>query len=259
MLWPLHGSAGLLLGNGSCFSYTPFSGYPYASIPRRLAGPVFLSGVSPRGSSDCPPTLSRIGDCHPSQEVQPYTFPGSAVSVGHHRFHLFQGFFVGGTHLTAAIHSCRISVMRLTYHEPVAVASRRSFLAGSPRSWRLTGDAVPPALPPSFLVPSGSGGSSVSVDDVSSRSPVLAPSTSSVSRGVLSARCLLTYTFGPTPRKWVGAPISTVRSLPACGTPNRQRCLSTPGYCSLFSWGFSSSGQLSEVAQWLSFASTPQR
>ena len=50
----------------TCFSYTPFSGYQYASIPRRLAGPVFLSGVSPRGSSDCPPTLSRIGDYHPS-------------------------------------------------------------------------------------------------------------------------------------------------------------------------------------------------
>ena len=50
-------------------------GYPYASIPRRLAGPVFLSGVSPRGSSDCPPTLSRFGACHPSQEVQPHTFP----------------------------------------------------------------------------------------------------------------------------------------------------------------------------------------
>ena len=149
-----------------------------------LAGPVFLSGVSPRGSSDCPPTLSRIGDCHPSQEVQPHTFPGSAVSVGCHRFHLFQGFSVGGTHLTAAIHSRRISVMRLAYREPVAVASRRSFLTGSPRSWRLTEDAVPPALPPSFLVPSGSGGSSVSVDDVSSRSPVVAPSTSSVSRGV---------------------------------------------------------------------------
>ena len=27
-------------------------------IPRRMAGPVFLSGVSPRGSSDCPP------NCH---------------------------------------------------------------------------------------------------------------------------------------------------------------------------------------------------
>ena len=74
--------------------------------------------------------------------------------------------------------------MRLAYREPVAVASRRSFLAGSPRSWQLTGDVVPPALPPSFLVPSGSGGSSVSVDAVSSSSPVLAPSTLSVSRGV---------------------------------------------------------------------------
>ena len=148
MLWPLHGSAGLHLGHGSCFSYTPFSGYPYASIPRHLAGPVFLSGVSPRGSSDCPPTLSRFGDCHPSQEVQPHPYPGSAVSVGRHRFHLFQGFSVGGPHLTAAIYSRRISVMRLAYRKPVAVASRRSFLAGSPRSWRLTEDVVPPALPP---------------------------------------------------------------------------------------------------------------
>ena len=74
--------------------------------------------------------------------------------------------------------------MRLAYREPVAIANGRSFLAGSPRSWRLTEGAVPPALPPSFLVPSGSGGSSVSVNDVSSRSPVVAPSTSSVSRGV---------------------------------------------------------------------------
>ena len=41
VLWPLHGSAGHHLGHGSCFSYTPFSGYLYASIPRHLAGPVF--------------------------------------------------------------------------------------------------------------------------------------------------------------------------------------------------------------------------
>ena len=34
MLWPLHGSAGLHQGHGSCFCYTPFSRYPYASIPR---------------------------------------------------------------------------------------------------------------------------------------------------------------------------------------------------------------------------------
>ena len=188
MLWPLHGSAGLHLGHGSCFSYTPFSGYPYASIPRRLAGPVFLSGVSPRGSSDCPPTLSRFGDCHPSQEVQPHTFPGSAVSIGRHRFHLFQGFSVGGTHLTAAIYNRRISVMRLAYRELMAIASRRAFFAGSPRSWRPTADAVPPALSPSFMEPSGSGGSNISVDGVSSRSPVVAPSPSSLSRRVSAPR-----------------------------------------------------------------------
>ena len=57
----------------------------------------------------------------PSQVVQ---------YLGRHRFHLFQGFSVGGTHLTAAIYSRRISVLRLAYREPVAVASRHSFLAG---------------------------------------------------------------------------------------------------------------------------------
>ena len=42
-------------------------------------------------------------------------------------------------------------------------------------------------------------------------------------------------------------------------TPVRQRCLSTPGNCSLFSWDFSSSSQPSKVARWLSFATTPRR
>ena len=117
-------------------------------------------------------------------EVQPHTFPGSSVSGGRHRLHLFQGFSVGGTHLAAALNSRRVSVLRLAYRELVAVASRRSFFAGSPRSWRQTEVAVPPALPPSFLEPSGSGGSSVGVDGVSSRSPVVAPSPSCISRSV---------------------------------------------------------------------------
>ena len=92
---------------------------------------------SPRGSSTCPPTLSSFWDCHPSQVFQPHTFPGSAVSVGRLRFHLFQGFSVGGTHLSAATCNRRIYVMRLAYREPVAVASRRSFFASSPSSGRL--------------------------------------------------------------------------------------------------------------------------
>ena len=57
-------------------------------------------------------------------------------------------------------------------------------MAGSPPSWRLPGTVVPPALPPSFMEPSGSGGSNLSVDGVSSRSPVVAPSPSSLSRRV---------------------------------------------------------------------------
>ena len=95
------------------------------------------SQESPRGSSTCPPTLSSFWDCHPSQVFQPHTFPGSAVSVGRLRFHLFQGFSVGGTHLSAAICNRRIYVMRLDYREPVAVASRRSFFASSLSSGRL--------------------------------------------------------------------------------------------------------------------------
>ena len=46
VLWPLHGSAGLHQGHGSCFSYTPFYGDPYETVSRRLASPVCLSGVS---------------------------------------------------------------------------------------------------------------------------------------------------------------------------------------------------------------------
>ena len=70
----------------------------------------------------------RYSNLIPSQVVQ---------SVGRLRFHLFQGFSVGGTHLSAAIYNRRIYVMRLAYREPVAVASRRSFFASSPSSGRI--------------------------------------------------------------------------------------------------------------------------
>ena len=67
VLWPLHGSAGLPLGHGSCFSYTPFSGYPCASIPRHMAGPVFGIVIHPRSSNS-------------------HTFPGSARVCGSSSF-----------------------------------------------------------------------------------------------------------------------------------------------------------------------------
>ena len=161
VLWPLPCSAGLPQGHGSCFCYTPFSGGLYETVSRRLARPVTLSGVPPRGSSDCSPTLSRVGGCGQPPAIQPGSITGGSVSGGCNRLRLFQGFSVGGAHLPAAVNSRRVSVLCLTYCGLMAMATRRPFFAGSPRSWRQTEDAVPPALPPSFLGSSGSGSSGV--------------------------------------------------------------------------------------------------
>ena len=110
--------AGLPLGHGSCFSYTPFSGYPYASIPRHMAGPVFGIVIHPRSSNLIP---SRVVRC--LWVVFVSTSFRASPSVG--------------SHLSAAICNRRIYVMRLAYRELVAVASRRSFFTSSPSSGRL--------------------------------------------------------------------------------------------------------------------------
>ena len=128
--------------------------------------------------------MSRVGDCGQPPTIQPGSITGGSVSGGCHRLRLFQGFSVGGAHLPAAVNSRRVSVLRLAYRELMAIATRRPFFAGSPHSWRQTEDAVPPALPPSFLGSSGSGSSGVYVDGVSSRHPVVAPSPSSISRSL---------------------------------------------------------------------------
>ena len=184
VLWPIHGSAGLHQGHGSCFRNTPFYGDPYETVSRRLARPVFLSRVPPPGSSDCPPTLPRVGDCCQPSEIQPGSITGGSVSGGCHRHNLFQGFSVTGAHLQAPVNSRRILVLRLASRELMALAAGRPFFAGSPSSWRQTEDAVPPDLPPSLLGSSGSRGSSVCVGGVSPQPPVVAPPPSSVSRSV---------------------------------------------------------------------------
>ena len=184
VLWPLHGSAGLHQGHGSCFRNTPFYGDPYETVSQRLACPFFLSRVPPPGSSDCPPTLPRVGDCCQPAEIQPGSIADRSISGGCHRHNIFQGFSVAGAHLQAPVSSRRISVLRLASPELVALAAGRPFFAGSPSSWRQTEDAVPPDLPPSLLGSSGSRGSGVCVGGVSPRPPVVASPSSSVAWSV---------------------------------------------------------------------------
>ena len=151
LLWPLHGSAGLHQGHGSCFRHPPFYGDPYEALPRRLARPVLLSRIPPQGSSDCSPSLSRVGDCSQSSEIQPGSITGRSVSGGDYRHNIFQGFSVAGTHLQATVNGRRISVLRLASRELMALAAGRTFFAGSPSSWRPLADEVSPALPPPIL------------------------------------------------------------------------------------------------------------
>ena len=143
LLWPLHGSAGLHQGHGSCFRNSPFYGDPYETVSRRLAHPVFLSRFPPQEFSDCSPALSRVGDCCQPSEIQPGSITGRSVSGGCHRHNIFQGFSVAGAHLQAPVNSRRISVLRLASRELMALAAGHPFFAGSPGSWRQTEDAVP--------------------------------------------------------------------------------------------------------------------
>ena len=184
LLWPLHGSAGLHQGHGSCFRHSPFYGDPHEALPRRLARPVILSRIPRPGFADCSPPLSRVGDCRQSSKVQPHSIPGCPISRSDNRRPIFQGFSIARTRLQASVNIRRISVLRLASRELMALAAGRPFFAGSPSSWRPFANAISPALPPPVLGSSGSPGSGVGVSGMSPRPPVVAPPSSPVLRGV---------------------------------------------------------------------------
>ena len=184
LLWPLHGSAGLHQGHGSCFRHSPFYGDPHEALPRRLARPIILSRIPRPGFADCSPPLSLVGDCRQSSKVQPHSIPGCLISRSDDRRPFFQGFSIARTRLPASVNSRRISVLRLASRELMALAAGRPFFAGSPSSWRPFANAVSPALPPPVLGSSGSPGSGVGDSGMSPRPPVVAPPSSPVFRSV---------------------------------------------------------------------------
>ena len=184
VLWPLHGSTGLLTGHGSYFRHSPFLGYPHEAVPRRLASPVVLSGIPPPGSPDCPRALPRAGGCDQPGEIPPRTFPGGTVSRCRDQLPVFCGFTIARSHLHAAVNRWRISILRLASREIMALATGHAFFAGSPSSWRQTADAVSPVVSQSFLGSSSSLGSGILDRVLSSRSPVVAPPASPLPRCV---------------------------------------------------------------------------
>ena len=200
VLWPLHGSTGLLSGHGSCFRHPPRYGDSHTQVSRRLASPVVLSGIPPPGSPDCPQPLPRVGDRGQPGEIPPRSIPGGAVSRGCHQHPDFHGFSVAGAHIQAAVNCRRISILRLASRELVALAAGHVFFAGSPGSWRQTADAVSPAVPPSFLGSCRSLGSGAFDGGVSQRPPVVAPPSSPLPRCVplpgVSRPRLLVRRFG---------------------------------------------------------------
>ena len=187
LLWPIHGSTGLLTGHGSCFRHSPFLGYPHEAVPRRLACPVVLSRVSPSRPQSFPRSLPRAGDCSESREVTPRAFPSSPVSQGCDRLAVFPGFSITGASHQASIDRRRISILRRSSSQYLALADRHAVLSLPSSSGRPTSCEISPTLSPQVL---GSRGP-VRRDSLVSRLPqgssVVARPSPSVSRGVLGS------------------------------------------------------------------------
>ena len=178
VLWPIHGSTGLLSGHGCCFRHSPRFGYPHAQVSRRLASPVIFTGAPPQGSPDCPRALPLVRDCDQLGEIPPRSIPGGAVSRCSDQHPVFCGFSIAGSHFQAAVNRRRISILRLASREVMALSAGHAFFAGSPGSWRQTADAVSPAVPQSIVGSRRSLGSCDLDSELSSRSPVVAPPAS---------------------------------------------------------------------------------
>ena len=124
VLRSVHSPAGLHSGYGSCVRYSSFLGYPYASLPGRLACPGLLPGGSPPGSRGCLVPLWRVGDRGQPGEVQLLPVSSGTISRGGHRRKDFYGFSIARSRLQAAVNRRQISALRRASCQLVAVAAR---------------------------------------------------------------------------------------------------------------------------------------
>ena len=197
--------------------------------------------------------MPRTGDCSESSEVSPRSFPGSPVSRGGGGLAVFPGFSIAGTRRQASVNSQRISLLRRSSNEYLALAARHTVLSLPSRSWRPPPCEVSPAMSPPGLGLSGP----VSQDSLDSSLP---QGSSVVARPSPSLTgCLRTWTFGPTPQTWVGELIWVLSLLQAFGMQSKPLCPSTLE-------SFWPSGRVSSTSallwsrrMWRYFAITPQQ
>ena len=180
---------------------------------------------------------------------------GCPVSWGDHQYPVFCGFFVARSRLQTSVNRRRISVLRLTSRQCLALSTGDAFLPGSPRPRWETAHEVPPDLPSPVLESGGPVDPCPLVSGLPSGSAVVALLAPSVSGGVslpgVSRPRLLVRRL----RRWLGR-----ASRPSCRFRPLGRvggsALSTPGSYLQFV-GVSSSSSRLFWARWLqSFATT---
>ena len=233
VLRSVHGPAGLHSCYGSCIRCSSFLGYPYVLLPGRLARPGVVPGGSPPGSRGCLVPLSRVGDCSQPGEVQLRSVSGGTVSRVGHRRKDFYGFCMTISRLQAAVNLRRISVLRSSSCQLMAVASGDAVLSVSSGSSWPPADAVAPALPSPLLGSVGSFRSGAVVSGLSSGPSVVASWGSPLSQLTvcLSFRCPRIWTFGPTLPTSAGGLTWGTGLFPAFGTSWRLFFPSMPGSC----------------------------
>ena len=153
VLRSVHGPAGLHSGYGSCVSCTTFLGYPYTSLPGRLARPGLLTGGSPPGPRGCLVSLSGVGDrCQPG-EIQLLSVSGGPVSRGGHRRADFYGFSIAKSAAPPASlwQSLLGMLSSLSHLVPGGRLRMRSLQICLHRSWDQLDPSAPVAWSPDCL------------------------------------------------------------------------------------------------------------
>ena len=236
MFWSVHGPSSLHSGYGSCFCNSSFLRYPYASLPGRLARPGLLSGGAPPGSRGCPGPLSRVGDRRQHGEVQLLPVSGGPVSRGGHRRVDFCGFSIARSRLQTLVNSRRISALRRTSSQLMAVT---------------TGDVVCPC--PIWFQGAACGcGRSRSASTALGIGWILRPGWHGLRivfktfgggfTGIdslaecFSIRCHQIWTFGPTLLTSAGVLTWETGLFPAFGPGRRLFFPSMPGSCWRYAW-----------------------